>query len=201
LNPVRAGAVEKPEQYGWSSYPGYIGRRRKERWMRYDEVLSQFSKDRREAERKYIGYIREAIKKETGTPLKDIYGQVILGGEGFVESIKGMLKGKGLSQEVVARNKLKEHPTVGEIVEAVTRAFGVNRGAILETGDKENRVRKVALYIAHQYSGLSNEEIGMRFGGIHYSAVSKAAARVRKEMASDKDFAKLVNELDSHFKA
>ncbi len=169
--------------------------------MRYDGVFSQFSRGRREAVRKYIGYMKEAIKKESGTPLKGIYGQVILGGEGFVERIKGMLKGKGLSQEVVARNKLEEHPTVEEIVETVARAFGVSRGVILETGGKDNRARKVALYLVHQYSGLSNEEIGMKFGGIHYSAVSKAATRVRKEMASDKNLAKLVNGLDSQFKA
>ena len=201
LNPVRAGVVEKPEQYAWSSYLEYIGRGRKERWMEYDGVLCQFSTNRRRAERKYIEYLREAIKKKTETPLKEIYGQVILGGEGFGERIKRMLKGKRLSQDVVARKKLKEHATLGEIVEAVRRVFGVNKGAILGTGSKENRARKVALYLAHQHSGLSNEEIGMQFGGIHYSAVSKAATRVREEIASDKDLAKLVNELDSHFKA
>ena len=59
----------------------------------------------------------------------------------------------------------------------------------------------MALYLAQRYSGLSNEEIGVQFSGIHYSAVSKAAARVKKEMASDKDLLKLVNELISRFKA
>jgi len=37
-----------------------------------------------------------------------------------------MMRGKGLSQEVVALKKPQEHPTVGEIVEAVRRVFGVN---------------------------------------------------------------------------
>lgn len=36
--------------------------------------------------------------------------------------------------------------------------------------------------------------------GIHYSAVSKASARVKKEVALDKKILRLINELDSHFK-
>jgi chromosomal replication initiation ATPase DnaA len=49
---------------------------------------------------------------------------------------------------------------------------------------------------AQRYAGMSNEEIGKRFGEIHYSAVSKASARVKEEMASDHALWRLVNALD-----
>jgi chromosomal replication initiation ATPase DnaA len=169
--------------------------------MEHDGVLSQFSMDRRRAERKYIKYMMKANKGKTENPLKEVYGRVILGGEEFAEKIKEMLKGKGLSQEIIARKKLTEHPAIEEVIEAVGMVCGVNKGTILDKGGKENRARKMALYLAQRYSGLSNEEIGVQFSGIHYSAVSKAAARVKKEMASDKDLLKLVNELISRFKA
>jgi hypothetical protein len=45
-------------------------------------------------------------------------------------------------------------------------------------------------------SGLSNQ-----FGGIHSSGVSKAVARVREEMKSDKKLTRLVDEINLHFKA
>jgi chromosomal replication initiation ATPase DnaA len=48
---------------------------------------------------------------------------------------------------------------------------------------------------------VSNEEVGGVFGGIHYSAVSKASARVREEMHRDRELSELVGKLDSQFKA
>jgi|GEM_PF-2600662 len=39
------------------------------------------------------------------------------------------------------------------------------------------------------------------FGGIHYSTVSKVSAWLRAEMVKDKELSKLMNRLDSHFKA
>jgi chromosomal replication initiation ATPase DnaA len=58
----------------------------------------------------------------------------------------------------------------------------------------------VALYLAQRYTGLSNKAIGERFGGVHYSAVSKASGKLRREMICDQRLSKLVSELDSRFK-
>jgi len=63
------------------------------------------------------------------------------------------------------------------------------------------KARKVGLYMAQRYTGLSNREIGERFGGIEASGVSKAASRAKEENVSDKRLSKLVKELDSSFKA
>ena len=51
-----------------------------------------------------------------------------------------------------------------------------------------------------RYTCLGNKEIGQVFGGLHYSAVSKAAARLEKELAEDKDLTKLVGRLVSNVK-
>jgi chromosomal replication initiation ATPase DnaA len=51
--------------------------------------------------------------------------------------------------------------------------------------------------------GLTNiglKEIGKVFGGLHYSAVSKAAARLERELLKDKDLAKLFDRLVSNVK-
>ena len=61
-------------------------------------------------------------------------------------------------------------------------------------------MRKEALYLAQRYKGQSNKAIGDLFGGIHYSAVSKASGRLREEMIFDQRLSKLVDALDSHFK-
>jgi hypothetical protein len=201
LNPVRAGIVENPERYPWSSYGGYIGKAKKEDWVDYNCVLSQFDRCWKRAEKKYKGFVVEGILKEVESPLRALFAQLVLGGEKFKDQIKGMLKTKKLGPEIVARRKFMPSPTLVEILRGVSEAFGVKKEGILLGGKRLNPARNVALYFAQRYTGLGNEEIGRLFGGLHYSAVSKAAARVRDTMATDRELAKVVMKLDSHFKA
>jgi len=42
LNPVRAGMVDKPEAYQWSSYPYYIGKKKAPEWLHRAFVLGYF---------------------------------------------------------------------------------------------------------------------------------------------------------------
>jgi chromosomal replication initiation ATPase DnaA len=61
--------------------------------------------------------------------------------------------------------------------------------------------RNAAIYFVQRYTGLKNEEIGEIFGGIHYSAVSKAACRFKQEMADNKQIEKLIKAVNSKIKA
>jgi putative transposase len=201
LNPVRAGVVERPEHYRWSSYLGYIGKGKESEWVEYAWVLSQFDKDKNVAGKKYREYTEEGLKVSEETPFKNLYGQVIIGGEGFIRKIKGMLKGKRLSQGIVERKRWMEHSSAMEVVDVVSQAFGINQEAILGRGGRANTARKVAIYFCQRYAGLGNEAIGELFGGIHYSTVSKVAARVKEERNKNKELSKLMDQLNSHFKA
>ena len=200
LNPVRARVVERPEQYRWSSYSGFIGRGKEYEWVEYSWILSQFGSRRLRAKRKYREYTEEAFNKKIESPLKGLHNQVILGGEEFVKRIRGMLTGETLSQEIVERKRLLEYPLLDEVVKGVARAFKINEECIRGKGGRANAARRVALYLAQRYTGLSNKAIGDMFGGIHYSAVSKASGKLREEMIFDQRLSRLVRELDSQFK-
>jgi len=200
LNPVRAKVVEKPEQYKWSSYPGYIGREKGYGWVEYSWVLSQFSNEIHVAQKEYRNYIEEALKEKIKTPLKDLHGQVILGGEKFIQKVKGMFKGKPLSHEIVERKRLTDTPHPDEMIKIVARACKVKEATIKDTGNRNNVARKIAIYLVQRYTGLSNNEIGTLFGGIHYSAASKACARLRQEMTHNKGLSKLIEEIESNVK-
>ncbi len=67
-------------------------------------------------------------------------------------------------------------------------------------GGRNNTPKKVAIYLIKRYAGLSNQEIGKLFGGMHYSAVSKSSARFEKEMAENRRLSTLVNGLMSKVK-
>ncbi|MGB9628800.1 MAG: helix-turn-helix domain-containing protein, partial [Thermodesulfobacteriota bacterium] len=201
LNSVRAGLVRRPEDYRWGSYRGYIGRERGFGWMEYGWVLSQFGQERKRARRRYQRYVEEGLEVKGNPPFKNLYGQVILGGEGFIERIKGMLRGIPISQEIVERKRFLEFPSSTEVVRVVSKIFGVKQEDIWDRRKNKDKAREVAIYFCKQYTGLSNEVIGKQFGGIHYSAVSKVANRVREEVLRNRKLSELVDQVISHFKA
>lgn len=200
LNPARAKMTEKLEMYEWSSYGGYIGKRKEFKWVEYGWVLSRFGRDREKARGKYKGFVEEGLKRTLGNPFKDVYGQVVLGEEGFKERIKKLLKGQAISKEIVERKRLTSSPRAEDILREVASMFGVSGERIKRKGGRYNKARRVAIYLVKRYSGLSNKEVGEIFGEIHYSAVSKASARVEIEMAEDKKLSKLVEALNSKIK-
>lgn len=201
LNPARAGRVKKPDQYEWSSYRGYVGREKEKPWVESGWVLSQFSRRAARARRRYEEYVEEGVRKGISNPLSDVHGQVILGTERFIEEIRGLLRGKVLSQEIVGRARLQGHPGIEEIVGEVSRKFGVKHEAIRSGRIRGNTARQAALYLSHRYTGLSNEAIGRYFGVIHSSGVSKASTRVKEEMLRNKRLAALIQTIASIFKA
>jgi REP element-mobilizing transposase RayT len=199
LNPFRAKIVERPEQYRWSSYLGYIGKTGECTWVEYFWILSTFGTDLQTAKKKYQQYTEEGLRTDIGNPTKDLYVQIILGGEEFIERIKGMLKGKPLSSEIIERKRLMENLQPADVIKIVAEAFGVDVKEINAKG-KANAARKAAIYFVQRYAGLGNEVVGKLFGGLHYSAVSKASSRLKEDMAKDKKLTKIIQQIDSHFK-
>ncbi len=201
LNPVRVSMVKRPEEYKWSSYAGYIAEGKEVKWVEYAWVLSKFGSNVKRAREKYRAYVEEGLKEGIeGTPLKAVQGQAVLGGEDFVEKIKRTLKGKELSSDIVERKRFMTLPNPGDVIKEVAKAFGTDEERLREKGRKDNTARKAAIYFVQRYSGLSNEEIGKRFGGIHFSAVSKASERLKRAMADDRKLARLIEKINSCFK-
>jgi len=201
LNPVKARVIDRPEGYRWSSYPAYIGEANEEAWVEYSWVLSRFDMDKDRARGKYREFVEAGLKTKLEDPFEDLYGQVVLGGEEFIDKVKGLLKGKRMGTEIAQRRRLGESPQPATVIKAVAKAFKVTEERITAKGKRDGTARKVALYLVQRYSGLSNDEIGELFGAIHYSAVSKAAARLREEMKRNKELSERVGALDSKFKA
>lgn len=201
LNPVRAKAVERPEQYRWSSYSGYIGKGERIAWIEYAWVLSQLSNDNKKAMRGFKEFVEEGMRKEVPPPLKDIHGQIVLGGGKFIEKIKKMFTGQELSRDIAERKRFKTLPDPDKIIKEVAAAFGVDEDMIEGKGQKNNTARNAAIYFVQRYTGLKNEETGKIFGGIHYSAVSKASWRLKQAMADDKRIEKLIKTVESRIKA
>ncbi len=200
LNPVRAGITEKPEKYTWSSYPTYIGEKTGYEWIECAWILKQFGNNTTAARKKYRRYVEEAIVRGVENPMKAIFGQIVLGGEQFIEQIKNMVKGKHLSGEIVERTRMLKQVLPGEIIRMVAERYGVNENSICARDLRGNLPRRAAMYLVYKYTHLSNREAGKIFGGIHYSALRKAFVRFEEELATNKSLSGTITALESHVK-
>jgi len=200
LNPVRAGMVQHPEDYKWSSYRGYIRKNKRVEWIEYAWILSQFGAKGKNACKSYKEFVKQGITANKESPFRKLYGQLVLGGEEFVEKIRLLVQAEELDQEIVERQRLRSYPSPQKILRLVAKVFEVRESVLVEKGSRNNPAKKVAIFLIKKYSGLGNKEIGHLFGGLHYSSITKAVTRLEAELAKDKKMSALVTGLMSNVK-
>lgn len=196
LNPVRAGLVKRPEEYGYSSYRWYIGIGKKDGEGVYrDQVWGMLTGDKRRAAQKYKEFVEEGMKKEYRSPLRSVYGGAILGGEEFIREVLGKGEGRDLrSEEISCRRQLKTIRSMEEMIHGISSYFRVLPNKIL--GEK-GVYRDIGIYLGKRYTGLTNREIGEKFGGLSYSGVTRAFQRFGEKMVKDRNLRRQVEEIGS----
>lgn len=80
LNPVRAGIVNDPGGYRWSSHKHYIEKGKGPEWLFTDFILGYFGRDVHNAQKNYSRFVHELIGREYENPLNKVVASTILGG-------------------------------------------------------------------------------------------------------------------------
>ena len=176
LNPHRAKRAVGLGWYPWSSYRAFIGGVGCPGWLTRQEVLAYFGSNLERAQGAYERYVKEGIQKGVEGPWDKVIGQMVLGGEQFVERIRGRV-GKGRDREVPARRHLESRPSW----EAIQRAVGslLPRLVDLRTGNRSNPERALMMYLGRERGGLSLKELAKRCE-VEESTVSRIVDRVRQ---------------------
>ncbi len=185
LNPVRAKMIESPELYTHSSYGSYISNC-KEEIVTHDMILGMLTGDEESARQRYKAYVECGLGEESKSPMANVYGGMILGGNGFIREALGRLQGEKVEGDEVAHRKaLRACANTEEILAAVCGHYGVSFEMFAE--DKRSEARKAGVYLLKKFSGATNKEIGELFGGLSYSAVTKIAQTFSIQMAENKE--------------
>jgi putative transposase len=150
LNPVRAGMVDKPEDWPWSSYRPMGNRRLAPDWLEVDGVLAYFDPNRRSAVASYRRFVHDGIGKEG--PWGSLHGQVYLGDEQFLEAMQ---------------DKLEKQTDSLEIPQAQRRPKAKPLDYYESLGSRNDAMR--AAFASGAYTLQS---IATHFG-VHYSTVSR----------------------------
>jgi putative transposase len=155
LDPVRAGRVEGPEDWTWSSHCATAGRGKPHPCLTTEGILGQFDGKKDKAEEQYFRFVQWGIGNES--IWSKVKGQVILGGEEFVVGLADYLKKYREVPEIPKSQRYVNRPTLEKILqEDIIR-------------DKRKRNRKIAE--AAFKHGYNQSEIA-RHLGLHYSTIS-----------------------------
>ncbi len=150
LNPVRAGMVESPEQWPWSSYRAMMGEVVTPTWLAVDGLLSQFGKDRKEARRYFRSFVRDGIGQGLWEGLRH---QIFLGDDTFVEKMQSRAEVKGDTLAIPRVQRRPPPPSLAEIA-------------------AHHGERNAAIAVAYNTGAYSYRQIAEHFG-LHPATVGR----------------------------
>lgn len=196
LNPVRAGMVQKPEDYLYSSYSAYIKNKR-ESVLTKKLVLGLMTSRNGNARKEYRIFVESAIGREPDSLLENVYGGTILGDPIFIKEVLRRIKEDYYTKEEVSNKKaLMAASGIEEIVASVADYYNMERDELMKS--KSSVQRKIAIYLMKERTGSRNGEIGEYFEGLSGSAVRKVYQRFKNDMKANRKLRRHVIKIESN---
>jgi putative transposase len=158
LNPARAGIVDDPADWPWSSYRATAGLQRPPGWLTTETILGAFGKKKGEARKAYRRFVREGIGKES--IWAGLNRRVFLGDDRFVERMQGRLGDERDDVQIPKEQRRRPPPSLEQI-------------------HRQADSRDAAIVAAHATGEYSYSQIGAFFG-LHFATVGRI---VRKQKA------------------
>lgn len=131
-NPTKAGIVERPEQYLWSS-DRFYRRGRGPEWLDLDRILGMLGRGRSAAVREY-----RRLMREVSEPYEDVatWGQAVKGDEAFADRMlqsvgEPRVVPKGLTMEAIAREVARAEDVSLEAMRRPGQQRGLSRARFM----------------------------------------------------------------------
>jgi REP element-mobilizing transposase RayT len=163
LNPLRAGIVKNPEDWGASSYRATAGIEKPHPCLTTDWILAQFGTKQSGATKQYRRFVLEGIGKES--IWTDVKGQILLGKEDFLNEFIGYVKGFEDIREIPKSQRHLNRPALQMLL---TEEI---------IGDKKKRNETIKKAVREH--GYTQKEIADHIG-LHYTSVSRLIAHSRE---------------------
>ncbi len=159
LNPIRAGIVDYPQDWKWSSYGATAcARIAKPDFLTIDWILTHFGQDKKTARSKYRAFVRNGLSVSE-SPWNKVVGQIFFGSQKFVDELQTLTENREELIEIPKKQRIAGRPKLVGLFE--------NKKAV-----KDKTFRNRQIFIAHVSYCYTLKEIA-NFLGMHYSTVSK----------------------------
>ena len=182
LNPVRAGMVTRPEQWEWSSYPGYRDARRAQSWVARDELLAAWNGDHggRDARQAYVRFVERGLADPPPWPFRDAFGGWVLGSEQFLARLRSLASSLQSDPPVAeARQLCGLDPK--RIFDAIKSFYGLDEAALLRRHDP-HVARAVAAWLCRRYTEASLRELASSLGLSRADSVPNLTRRMETRL-------------------
>ena len=162
LNPVRAGVVEHPREYPWSSYRATAGEEAPASFLAAEWILSEFDAKPKRARAAYRRFVMEGLGVSVW---EDVKGGILLGTEEFVTRMGPMLRETEPDFEIRRSERFADRPSLADIFSEVG-------------GDR--RLRNLGICEAAFRYGYTLTAISKHLG-LHPSTLSRIVKRVGED--------------------
>ena len=178
LNPVRAGAVDRPEDWPWGSCPGYLRATWQLPWITYHRVLEEFGDTAAQSRRSYGRFLRAGQDEESVSPFADAVRGFLLGSSAFVDRVRRLLDEKPADPDVPDLAHLRCRPPLEAIAAVVAEHFGVDPADWAPGRRSSNASRAVAAYLARRRFRHPATAVAAALGYRDHSGVGYAVRRI-----------------------
>lgn len=193
LNPVRAGLVGRPEQWEWSSYPGYAdpARARDQPWVAREALLSAWQGEWGGVNpaAAYIRYVESGLATAPPSPFRDAFGGWVLGSPRFVDRLRD-LAGPDSADPPAPEAKPLAALDADDVCAAVAEYYGLELAGLARRGDA-HIARAVAAWLCRRHTEEPLRLLASRLGLTRADSVPnltrrvEARLRVSPELADD----------------
>jgi REP element-mobilizing transposase RayT len=156
LNPVRAGLVQRPEEWPWSSYGGMCGLSAPHSCLTTKMVLGMLADDPQEALRRLQAFMADGV--EAPSPWGKVTGQVLLGSREYVDGLSHYLRDFRQQSEIPRSQRLLNRPPLEVLL-----------------ADRRRKERDLAIAESVGRWGYTQKNVA-DFLGLHYSTISRILA-------------------------
>jgi hypothetical protein len=176
MNPVRAGLVDDPAEYRWSSHRAYLGEE-KLPWLTTDWVLARFGRDLRDARHRFSAFVSQDCGRQYRPEFHEGSDEDnrILGDDAFISRILEV-------GEIERPNRA----SLQNVISAVCGVYGLYEEELRAAGKRRTpaEARAVAAVVVRELPGVSLFDLAYRLGR-DVSTLSCSATRLLERAGRD----------------
>jgi putative transposase len=170
LNPVRARLVTHPEDWPWSSFPGYVDPARRLSWVGNERLWQAWrgssGGNACDAVENYGRFVYAGVEQPPDSPFVAMKHGWILGSDSFVCRLKGELPVKPTPRGTPqARALLEDRPeiTVEQVLLAVADYYGLLPFDLSRTG-VHAQARSITVWLCRRHTTSKFNALSQRLG-------------------------------------
>jgi putative transposase len=183
-NPVRAGIVNDPQDYMWSSHKAYFSAR-KWSWLHRDFILSILSGEKGRQLKAYRKFMAEDDSEEITEIFEGKKWPVFLGDDDFLKRLKRKYFEEKRNNQIPESAELS--PELEDIKKEVSDYYRVAQSDLMKSRrGRFNEPRSMAIYLARMMRKDSLMDISAEFNLGGYSSASSVIQGMKKHIEKNR---------------